>query len=169
MASASSVGPPTAATMEATCRAAAVSTAAGYMAACIGAATIPAVAESPGSDSTSVGATVAAATTVGAAITISATIAVSAAVAVSAAITPSAAVPAVAPAPAIPGTSANEDAADKPVRAVIAIRRTGIGIIGIVAPLANWRPVLDRSRDNVRSNPYANSDLGVRSDCERHR
>jgi hypothetical protein len=58
-------------------------------------------------------------------ISIAATVSVAAAIAVSA--------PTAAPAPVVPGACADEDAARKPARSVVAIGRAGIGIIRVVA------------------------------------
>ena len=50
------------------------------------------------------------------------------------------------PAPAVPRTDAYEDAAVKPLRPVIAVRRAGIRVIRVIAPLA-YRGTVDRRKD----------------------
>src|SRR3984957_11791104 len=50
-------------------------------------------------------------------------------------------VAAMAPSPVIPRTCADKYSARKPLRTVKAVRRTGIGIIRIVAVWANRRPI----------------------------
>jgi hypothetical protein len=49
------------------------------------------------------------------------------------------------PTPAVPWSSADEDAAIKPVRPIEAVRSAGVRIIGVIAPLADWRTVDDGS------------------------
>jgi hypothetical protein len=57
---------------------------------------------------------------------------------------------------AVPGAGADKDAAYKPIRTVVAVRRTSIRVIRIVAICA------DRSRADVaRANPDTNRKLGV--------
>jgi len=71
------------------------------------------------------------------------------------------------PAPAIPGSNADKEPAYKPARPVIAIRSTGIRIIGVITPGTVWRPVVHRSVNDSRTNADADSDLGVDSYCKR--
>jgi hypothetical protein len=53
-----------------------------------------------------------------------------------------------------PGASANENAADKPVRAVVAVRRTGVGVIVIVAVGADGRwAVVTGAHSHADKNP----------------
>jgi hypothetical protein len=55
--------------------------------------------------------------------------------------------PAVTPSPTPPGSDTQKHAAIKPVRPVIPIRRAGIWIIRVVAPLADRRTVNSRRRN----------------------
>src|ERR1039457_3648507 len=71
--------------------------------------------------------------------------------------------PVIAPTPAapavispIPGPGAQEHSTDKPVRPVVAVRRTGVWCISVVAVGAYWR-----SGDISRSESDPNADLGL--------
>lgn len=93
---------------------------------------------------------------------------VSAAVVIPAAVVVAAVV--VSPSPAVPGTRANEDAAREPSRAVVAIGRAVIWVIGVIAPLTDRGTVCIRSGHNCRSYTHSDShrNLGVRrSGCKR--
>jgi hypothetical protein len=46
-----------------------------------------------------------------------------------------------APTPVIPGTRADKQAAHKVARSVIPVRSAGVGIVGVVAPIAHRRTV----------------------------
>jgi hypothetical protein len=48
-------------------------------------------------------------------------------------------VSATTPVTVIPGTGTDEEATDEPARTVVAVGCTCIRIVGVVAPLANWR------------------------------
>jgi hypothetical protein len=94
-------------------------------------------------------------------------VAVSATVAVSA--VPAIATPA-APAPSVPRPRADEHAAVEPIRTVITVRGTSIGVILVIAPRAIWRAVVaDISRINHHgADADSYPDLGVRWDsCKR--
>ena len=70
----------------------------------------------------------------------------------------------------IPRTSANEDPVYEVVRAVVASRRAGIGIIAIVAIGANGGGA-NADRDRANSDAYANANLragvgGGEEECE---
>jgi len=69
---------------------------------------------------------------------------------------PAAPAPTMVPAPTIPGPGADEDAANKPVRTVVAVRRACVRIIRVVAIRANRRS----SNSNWR-NIDADRNLGV--------
>jgi hypothetical protein len=68
--------------------------------------------------------------------------------------------------PVIPGADADEEAAAKPAGTVIAIRRAGIRVIVVIAPLAIWRAVIAViSGSNHRgADAHSNTDLGARRD-----
>src|SRR5208283_1007681 len=96
---------------------------------------------------------------VGVSTTVPAPIAVSATVAVAAAISPARMS---VPAPVVPGAGADEEAAHEPVRPVIAIRRTAVGGVGVVAPFAVRGAVIVRRGHHCRADPHANPHLGIR-------
>ena len=101
--------------------------------------------------------------------TVAVTISTAAAIVPAATVAPTTAAPAMTPAPAVPRTSADEDAAVKPVRTVVAIRGTGIGVIGVVAPFAVRRAVIaviviPGSRNDCWADAYSYRDLGIRHD-----
>lgn len=77
-------------------------------------------------------------------------------------VTPAAAAPATSPSPVIPGAGADEDSTDKPVRAVVAIRRAVVGIVRIVPPCAFWWTVVVGSGNHRRSDSDSHGDLGLR-------
>jgi hypothetical protein len=62
----------------------------------------------------------------------------------------------VSPSPAVPRPRANKEAACKPARAVVTIGCAVIGVIGVVAPLADRGTVCIRSGHDGRS--YTHSD-----------
>src|SRR5579871_4354065 len=96
-------------------------------------------------------------------VAVSATESITTAISVAAAIAVTA--PSMTPAPAIPGTCANKDAPTKPGRAVVAIGCTSIGIIGVIAPIANGRTIVNRRWNHFRANPHPHCDLGMSRDC----
>jgi hypothetical protein len=73
------------------------------------------------------------------------------------------------PTPAIPGTCTDKDAADKPVRTIIAVRRASIRIIGVITPGANRRSIIQRHRSlhNSWPNPNTYSDLRLSNNRKR--
>jgi hypothetical protein len=89
---------------------------------------------------------------------IAATIAVSvpAATAIPTTMPPAAATPAaMAPTPVKPRARANEDAAIEPIRPIVPVRGAGVGVVGIIAPLA------DRGTINYRSGNNRGSDSNI--------
>ena len=100
---------------------------------------------------------------IGSATRISATSVAIAAASVSVAATAVAAAtaPAMMPAPSVPRANADEDAAVEPVRSVIAIRGAGVGVVGVVAPLAVRRTIRHRSINDRGANPHSDCHLGV--------
>jgi hypothetical protein len=92
-----------------------------------------------------------------------ATVAVSAAIPVAAAIAIAAATPSMT-APAVPRSDTDEDAAVKPVRAVIAVRCAGVGVIGVIAPLAIRGTVGISGIYQSGADTYPHPDLGIRRD-----
>jgi hypothetical protein len=97
---------------------------------------------------------------VSAAISISAVISVACVVAVI-----SVSVIGMMPAPAIPGTHTDKDAARKPGGTVITVRRAGVGIIRVVAPIACGRAISYRRRNHRRPNSHTHRNLSVSRDC----
>jgi hypothetical protein len=91
-------------------------------------------------------------------VTDASTVAVSAAIAV--AITSAA--PAPSTTPAVPRAGADEDAAIKPARTVVAIRSASIRVIGVVAPGAIRRTVVIRRANHCGTYAYSHRDLGIR-------
>ena len=73
------------------------------------------------------------------------------------------------PVPPVPRPGADEEAADEPARSVVAIGRTTIWIVRIVAPRAVRRTVIHRSRNNRRTDTDTHCNLGIRSNCKRQR
>jgi hypothetical protein len=78
---------------------------------------------------------------------------------------------AVPPAPAIPRADAEEDAAIKPGRAVVAIGCAGVGIVRIVAVCAGWRAVRRITAvvaaiiTTIAADSDTNGNLRVRAGC----
>jgi len=91
-----------------------------------------------------------------------------ASVAVSAA-TPAAATPTVAatPAPAVPRPDADEDAVVEPSRPVKAVGGAGIGVVRVVAPIANRGTVFIRSGNDRGADSHTHIHLGRCSYCKR--
>ncbi len=71
--------------------------------------------------------------------------------------------PAVSAAPTvtIPRAYAKEETAAKPSRSVIAIRRTGIGIVRVVTPIASRGTVVHGSGNHCWANSDTNSHLSL--------
>jgi len=90
----------------------------------------------------------------------------SAVIPVSTAPVPAAPSPRPSPSPSIPGPDTDEETACKPLRPVVAVRSAGVGVIGVVAPVTYWRPVLHRRGNHRRSDSNAHSHLGVRLQSE---
>jgi hypothetical protein len=86
------------------------------------------------------------------------TTAIASAVSVPAAIAIASTVP-VSVAAAKPGSGTDEEAAVEPGWAVVSVGRAGIGIVVVVAPLADWRAVIVASVTGTDAN--AEGDLGV--------
>jgi hypothetical protein len=95
-------------------------------------------------------------------------VAVTAAIAISVAATITVAVAAAAIAPVIPGARTDKDAAREPARPVIAIRRAGIRIIRIVAPIAGRRTVSIGRGNHSRTHSNTDRNLGMSCSRERH-
>jgi hypothetical protein len=80
-------------------------------------------------------------------------------------------VSAMAPAPTVPGTNAEEDAAIKPGRAVVAIGCASVGIVRIVAVCAGWRAVRRITAvvaaiiTTIAADSDTNGNLRVRAGC----
>ncbi len=87
------------------------------------------------------------------------------AVAVSTATVP--AVPATA-IPAVPRAYADEHAAVEPLRAVIAVRGAGVGVIGVIAPFTDRRTVIVRCGNDVGADSDSHAYLGICRNCKRH-
>jgi hypothetical protein len=84
-----------------------------------------------------------------------------------AAVTVSATVVATTVIAVIPGAGADEDAAGEPVRAVVTIGRTGVGIVVVVAVGADWRGTVIGRRSESHTEGDALS-VRVRSREERN-
>jgi hypothetical protein len=66
-----------------------------------------------------------------------------------------------------PGTGTDEDAASEPIRPVVAVRRTGIRGIAVIAVRANWSHTV--ALVNRPANTYANGNaLCARERCAEH-
>ena len=126
----------TTATMEAaTCATTVESTAAPMEAATCATAVEATAAHVPTETATRISAAIAVATTI--AVT-AMPVAPAADTSISIAATPSAA-PSTTPVTAVPWAGADEQPTYEPVRAVVAIGSTGVGIIGVVTVIADWR------------------------------
>jgi hypothetical protein len=68
----------------------------------------------------------------------------------------------VTPTPSVPGTNADEDAANKPGRSVIAIRSAAVWIVRVITPRAIRRSIVHRSGNNGRPNADSHRDLSIR-------
>jgi hypothetical protein len=68
----------------------------------------------------------------------------------------------------IPGTGSDEDAAYEPARTVVAIGRTSVRVVVVVAPRADWSGIVIAVAI-PGTNPNAYSDLGVRRSGEESR
>jgi hypothetical protein len=79
----------------------------------------------------------------------------------------SVAVPAMIPTPSIPGTDTEKDAAAKPLRTVITVGSAVVGVVVVIAPITDWRPINRRHRNNCRSNTDAYRNLGLGISRER--
>jgi hypothetical protein len=84
-------------------------------------------------------------------------VAVSASIAVAITASPTAATPT----PVIPGAHADEQTAGEPFRPVVAIRRTGIRVIVVITPVADWGAISDGCGHDFRADAYSNGDLGI--------
>jgi hypothetical protein len=95
---------------------------------------------------------------------IAATITVATAIAVVASIPAMA--PAMTPTPSVPGSDADEDAADEIVWTVIAVWGAGIGVIGVIAPRAIRGTIIAviSGIDHSGTNAHPRRDLGIRRD-----
>jgi len=93
---------------------------------------------------------------------ISATIACSVSTApVSVAAAIAVAAPAVSKAPSVPRADTDEEAAVKPLRPVVSVGRAGVGVVRVVAPIADGRTVGIRGFSDRRANSDTHSHLGV--------
>lgn len=132
----------------------------------------PTTGVSVGNAATGIAAADASCVSVIAAAYVTASTVVTAAIAVPAAITvaaPTAAIaPSTAPTAVIPGAGPDKDAPVEPVRSVVAVRRTGIRIVRIVAPVTDRGTVSIGSRNYIRPDTDSNRDLGVRRYRERY-
>jgi len=72
------------------------------------------------------------------------------------------AAPAVTVSPSIPWANAQEDAAVKPIRPIITVRRARVRVVGVIPPLAGGRAIIRGSGNNRRANTNPDSNLGFR-------
>lgn len=65
------------------------------------------------------------------------------------------------PAPTVPRADADEEAAYEPVRSVITVRRASVGVVRVVAPVADRGTINVRGVTDRRADSDADSDLGI--------
>jgi hypothetical protein len=104
--------------------------------------------------------------TVSAAITIAAAHSVSTPVPIAAAVP--VATPAASPTPVIPRSGTDEETAGEPIRSVVTVRCTSVGVITVIAPVAYRGTVVDGSGGNLRTHPNPHSHLRLRRGRKRH-
>jgi hypothetical protein len=72
-------------------------------------------------------------------------------IAVAATAIPSVSAPAAVPAAVIPRSSADEEPVHEPVRPIVAVRGAGVGIVGVIAPLADRSGIDHGNGDDRRA------------------